>query len=483
MVRNAANGGHTVTVDPTADWGVWEGWGVSLAWWANVFGDRDDLADLLFTDRAVPLLGHELPGLGLTIARYNLGACTWTPAEGHTMVTSRHIPRFKQIEGYWLDGRSDDPDSSSWNWSADPRQRAMLLKARDRGADRLELFSNSPIWWMCRNHNPSGGRLGVPNLPHENFRGHARYLATVAHRAREHWGVTFTSVEPFNEPSTIGDWHAEGKQEGCVILVESQEPIIEYLRQELDVRGLDDVHVAASDETHVNLGDLTWRLMSHDIRKHVGRVNVHGYEYAAGPREQLYHSVRADGKSIWMSEYGGGDESGLDMAHNFLRDMAKLHPVAWTYWQAVDETPGWGFLLGDLNSGALTSVNTKHWVFAQLSRHIRPGMRIVGTDAEHTVTAYDEARQRLVVVTATRDEGMRVTYDLSRFGSVGGGPAGAVRRWLTTTDAGGERYAAHPDDTRLSGPATFTAWVPPRSIQTYEIDGVTLDGHETPSSR
>jgi glycosyl hydrolase family 30 len=469
---NAANE-HTVTVsvDPTVDWGVWEGWGVSLAWWANVFGDRDDLADLLFTDRVVPLLGHDLPGLGLTIARYNLGACTWAPADGRRMVASKHIPRFKQIEGYWLDGRDDDPGSPSWNWSADPRQRAMLVMARDRGADRLELFANSPIWWMCRNHNPSGGPLGAPNLPHGNHQRHARHLATVAHQARDRWGIEFTSVEPFNEPSTLGGWHAEGTQEGCVILVEAQERIIEHLRRELDARGLD-AGIAASDETHVDLADLTWHTMSKNVRKLVGRVNVHGYEYATGPREQLYRSVHAEAKSIWQSEYGGGDENGLDMAHNFLRDMARMHPVAWCYWQAVDETPGWGFLLGDLKAGTLTSANTKHWVFAQLSRHIRPGMRIIGTDAEHTVTAYDRARQRLVLVTASRAGGMRVTYDLSRFDHVGGGPNGSVRRWLTTTDPGGDRYAAHPDDTGLSGPA-FTAWVPPHGIQTYEIDGVT----------
>ncbi len=471
MAGNAASGGgaSTVTVDPSTDWGVWEGWGVSLAWWANVFGERDDLADLVFTDRVVPLLGHDLPGLGMTIARYNLGASTWTPADGHTMVASAHIPRFKQIEGYWLDGRSDEPESSSWDWSADPRQRAMLGKARDRGTDRLELFSNSPIWWQCHNHNPSGGPFGRPNLPHENFQRHARYLATVARYAREHWGIAFTSVEPFNEPSTIGDWRAEGTQEGCVILVESQEPIIGHLRAELDVHGLGDVDVVASDETYVDIGELTWRLMSRETRNLLGRVNVHGYQYAEGVRELLYRSVRDEGRSIWLSEYGDGDATGLEMVRNFLRDMARLHPVAWSYWQVIDETPGWGFLLGDLKAGTLSAVNTKHWVFAQLSRHIRPGMVILGSDAEHTVAAYDQAHRRLVLVTASRAEQLRVTYDLSRFGSVGGG---AVRRWLTTTDEGGERYAAHHDDTGLSGPAEFTASVPPRSIQTYEVDGV-----------
>lgn len=41
--------GYTVSPDPSETFGTWEGWGTSLAWWANVFGDRDDLADAIFT--------------------------------------------------------------------------------------------------------------------------------------------------------------------------------------------------------------------------------------------------------------------------------------------------------------------------------------------------------------------------------------------------------------------------------------------------
>ena len=33
--------GYTVTIDPGTTYGVWEGWGTSLCWWANVFGDDD----------------------------------------------------------------------------------------------------------------------------------------------------------------------------------------------------------------------------------------------------------------------------------------------------------------------------------------------------------------------------------------------------------------------------------------------------------
>src|SRR6266540_1622601 len=115
-----------VVVDPVADFGRWEGWGTSLAWWANVFGDRDDLADLWFTTRTVTYQGTPLPGLGLNIARYNLGACGFTTVQGQRMVVSPNIPRFKQIEGYWQDWSNEDSNSAAWNWSVDARQRAAL---------------------------------------------------------------------------------------------------------------------------------------------------------------------------------------------------------------------------------------------------------------------------------------------------------------------------------------------------------------------
>jgi hypothetical protein len=121
-----------VTPDPAASRGIWEGWGTSLAWWAAVFGNRDDVADLLFTAKTVTLEGQTLPGLDLNIVRYNAGGCSWNEVDGHKIVVSQiYFPR--QMEGFWLDGKSADPQSPSWNWSVDANQRAMMAKARDRG--------------------------------------------------------------------------------------------------------------------------------------------------------------------------------------------------------------------------------------------------------------------------------------------------------------------------------------------------------------
>jgi len=112
----SVNADITTTIDAKSNWGNWEGWGTSLAWWAQQFGDRDDLADVFFTLDQVNFNGKTLPGLGFNIVRYNAGACSWNSIDGESMVLSPNIKRSRQMEGYWLDWTSSDPNSASWNW-------------------------------------------------------------------------------------------------------------------------------------------------------------------------------------------------------------------------------------------------------------------------------------------------------------------------------------------------------------------------------
>ncbi|MFL6072273.1 MAG: glycoside hydrolase, partial [Mycobacteriales bacterium] len=341
-----ARADYAIVVDPATNYGAWEGWGASLSWWAGAFGGDDTLADLFFTRGDVPYGGRVLPGLGLNLARYDVGACTWQPAGGQQarMVASPNIWRVRQTEGYWLDWYSADPGSASWNWAADATQRAMLGKARDRGVNLVEFFSCSPLWWMCLNSNPSGAADGGDNLQSWNYRQHAVYLATVAARARDAWGVPVTSVEPFNEPSASW-WKANGTQEGCHVSPGIQEQVIGYLRTELDARGLTGVAVAASDENSYDAATATWTGFAAATRSRVGRVNVHGYQTSdtGAARRGLYAAVHGAGKTLWQSEYGEGYAHGLYLAYNLSADLRYLHPTAWCYWQPVDAA-SWGLV-------------------------------------------------------------------------------------------------------------------------------------------
>ncbi|MEV5339126.1 glycoside hydrolase [Streptomyces sp. NPDC052676] len=461
----------TITVNPSATYGTWEGWGTSLAWWANVFGAREDFADLYFTMKSVPYGDRTLPGLGLNIARYNLGACSWNSVNGESMVESPNIPAFKQIEGFWQDWRNEDPASSAWDWTADANQRAMLVKATRRGAVS-ELFANSPMWWMCANHNPSGAADGGNNLQTWNYRQHASHLATVAARAKSDWGVSFATVDPFNEPASTW-WTATGTQEGCHMDPSVQAAVLPYLRGELDKRGLTGIRIAASDETSYDVARSTWSAFGPSTKALVSQVNVHGYQGAGGRRDLLYTDVvTTSGKKLWNSETGDGDGTGLTMARNLCYDFRWLHPTAWCYWQVMDPTPGWAMIAYDPATLQPTTVQQKYYVMAQFSRHIRPGMTILDTGVSYAVAALDRAARRLVIVAVnTSTTPQTLTFDLSRFTTVTGGTGGLVPRWNTVT-AGGDQYRSYAD-TRLTGKSVSVPFAA-GAVQTLQVDGVAL---------
>ncbi|MGZ3145766.1 glycoside hydrolase [Lentzea chajnantorensis] len=465
----SAHADQTITVDPGPDHGTWEGWGTSLAWWANVFGDRDDLADLWFTTKTVVYRGQPLPGLGLSIARYNLGACSWNSVNDETMVTSPNIPRFKQIETFWQDWRNTDPASAAWKWAADAKQRAAVVKAAQRGAV-TELFANSPAWWMCANHNPSGAAdANSDNLQTWNQRTHAAHLAEVARQFRDRWGVTFRTISPFNEPAS-DYWSATGRQEGCHFDPATQRVVLQHLRQEMNARGLTGMRIAASDETSYDAARSTWAAFDATTRSVVDQLNVHGYQGSGGRRDLLHTDARSAGKVLWNSEYGDADGTGLSMASNLCLDWRWLHPTAWCFWQVMDPTPAWALISYDPVTLEAGAVQNKLHVLAQFTRHIRPGMRIVSASTGNAATAYDPVARRLVLVCVnTATSAQTTTFDLTRFTTL---PTGQLTRWSTSTTSGSDRYAQRTD-VRLDGKLLRVAFAPGQ-VQTFQLDGVAV---------
>jgi galactan endo-1,6-beta-galactosidase len=459
-------GDPPVVLDPAAAEGRWEGWGTSLSWWAAAFGARDDLADLLFTTGTVNFLGQPAPGLGLNIVRYNLGASSDSEVNGRHMVVGDRLIPAHRIQGFWRDGRSEDPGSFSWDWGVDANQRAVLLAARRRGVDRLELFANSPMWWMCKNGNPAGQEQPFQdNLAPEHFHDFAVYLATVALYARTHWGISFTSIEPFNEPSAKW-WFAGGRQEGCCFSVQSQEAFLPLLRADLDKRGLRGLPIAASDEYTYDDATATWKGFSPAAQALVQRVNVHGYEGGGGRRDLLQGLVSPAGKTLWNSEYGDQYTDGLTMAANLNLDLRYLQPRAWCYWQPFDGD-GWGLIAAQISPRTFQRINPKYYVLAQYTRHIRPGMTILQTNDSDIAAAYDPPARKLVLVICNGvAQPARKEIDISRFHVT----AGHLRRWITEPNAT-SRYEAHD-----GGPVNDTHLnlvLPAESIQTFEITGLT----------
>jgi galactan endo-1,6-beta-galactosidase len=483
--RTAASGGTPaptpIKVDSSQDLGTWEGWGSSLAWWARAIGgtaNADYYADLIYTDKTID--GY--PGLKLNVVRYNVGGGGVNqPRENKGTKLQWQM----DIHGYWADPNSSEP--ATWNWSVDENQRSMMQKARRRGANVFEMFSDSPMWWMNSNRSTAGSSTGGDCLTPENYERFTFYLASVARYSADHWGTKFDSVEPFNEPSA-GWWKYPNRQEGCHFDIETQQKIVESLRQALDREHLDDVAVAAADENNMDAGLNTWNTYSPKSRSLIGLVNVHGYSNGTEPyhgpnRFELRHA--AGKKRLWQSEYGDGDASGYTLARQIIRDLKELRPNAWVYWQPVEpDVPeyGWGLINANYidtddqitsEKTPLVRINRKFYVYGQFTRYLRPGYQVIGIDEPNSIAAYDRASHKLIIVTVTGNAPEETKLDLSSFSVL----SDKVQLIATTTVPDGDvpDWKQHIETVKIDNRGDqklVTSHLYPKSIYTYAIEDV-----------
>lgn len=95
------------------------------------------------TEYVVDLIFDQSKGLGFNIARYNIGG-------GADLKFDTNMRPFADLPGFKA---SADVD---YDWSADKRQRQVLLGAKARGANLFEAFSNSPPPWMTQSGSVTG---------------------------------------------------------------------------------------------------------------------------------------------------------------------------------------------------------------------------------------------------------------------------------------------------------------------------------------
>jgi O-glycosyl hydrolase len=374
-----------------------QGWGVSLCWWANVVGgysNRDEYADLIF-DR-----------LKLNIVRYNIGGGE-NPNGPGTMQFRAVVPGF-------------EPKPGVWDWDADQNQRWMLKAALKRGVNRVEAFANSPPYWMTVSGSVTGAVGGTNNLKVASERDFAIYLAEVLKHLSRLDGVTFNSITPLNEPSSSW-WPFGGHQEGCKIDAVQQERVINLLSRELDRRGLHPL-IDAPEENDEQSGINSLNVYSADCLAHVGQISTHSY----GPNnpEGLSSLAASLHKPLRQTEYGDGETSGLKLARRIRDDLTQLRPISWCYWQGADYS-GWGLLGNRLSENGRTKyrITKKFHVFEQFTRFLRPGCQIIDCSDTNSVAGYDPSSKSLAIVTVndgTND--FEKTFDLSSFATVGNDP-------------------------------------------------------------
>jgi O-glycosyl hydrolase len=417
-----------------------DGWGVSLCWWANVVGgytNREEYADLAFKQ------------LGLNIVRYNIGGGE-NPARSNTMEFRARVPGFQPAPG-------------KWDWSADANQRWMLRAAVARGVNHVVAFANSPPHWMTQSGSVTGARRGRDdNMLPEFEAPFADYLATVVSNLTVVDGVRFDTVTPMNEPSASW-WELGHRQEGTHMSVAQQQRMINLLRGAMDRHGVRATIVASEDNDErstfecVSAYDAsTWSNVSHIVT----------HTYTANDSARLRQLAERTRKPLWVSEYGDGERSGLLLARRIRNDIIEKRAQAWIYWQFADNAGAWGLVNNRLNGrDSSYRLTRKFHVMSQFSRFIRPGCQIVQADDGDSLAAYDADKRELTIVCVNDRREMRTTtFHLNGVKVVVGG---LVSSYRTSQD---EEVAQQSPLAMADG--RFTAILPARSVTTLVIPGL-----------
>ena len=474
-----------LSIDPTKgspfNNGIFEGWGTSLCWWANRIGYSDVLAQ-----KAADLLYNAETGLGMNIARYNIG--------GGDDPTHHHITRTdSMMPGFWvIDETTGEP---VFDGTQDENQRNVLLRVMEAcGSDFIaEAFSNSPPYYMTESGCSSGATsASANNLRADQVDAFAEYLAQVVLYYKENYGVTFQSISPMNEPNTAY-WEAYSpKQEGChVSSGESQSAILLATQKALEKKGLGDILLVGTDETSTVMAATSFKKLSEEAKAALDRIDTHSYK--VGKLDELQALAAENGKNLWMSEVDGdytlGKDSGemgagLWLANKMISDIQGLMPSAWILWQGIDNHVSsegymgnqdfgmpdlsrgyWGLTVVDHDNQEIT-LTKKYYAFGQLSRYIRPGYRILTTTNAGLLAAYSDEEQKLVIVAVNTEETDReVGFSLDGF-RYEGGTAAVIRT------SNSENWAELPGIPVQTDMVRTT--LAPYSITTFVVENITI---------
>ena len=229
-----------VTPNPWYANGPFDGWGTSLAWFANATGNygeegfvtnrnkisKEAYAKALENGKQLREAFYESifgeDGLDLNMARYNIGG-------GNATDVAYGYPFMRQgaaVPGYWADTISgvaakqankdqvaeafDPSDDAHYDWDKGASQEWWLKHGLETGdLDHVEMFANSAPWFLTESGYATGGyNSGDNNLADpEKF---AQYMVKVTDHLEETYGFEADTIEPFNESET-GYWGTPGK--------------------------------------------------------------------------------------------------------------------------------------------------------------------------------------------------------------------------------------------------------------------------------
>jgi O-glycosyl hydrolase len=447
----------TYMVNPQVVRQHFDGWGVSLCWWAGQCGKWSDEK---ITEIVKWLVSPT--GLNYTHFRYNIGGGD-DPENSHCDL--HHMGRGKglraEMEGF------KDFSGDEYHWDRDAAQRKIMLKIKELRPDAVfEAFSNSCPYYMtysgCCSGNVDGGK---DNLKPEYYEEFAHYLVDVCKHYKDEYGIEFKTLEPFNE-SVTNFWYANGPQEGCHFDYASQIKFIRVLEPILKASGLSTV-ISASDETNIGLSVEGFKQYKNaGVLSKVGQWNTHTYSGNNADRSRLAFLAHQSDMPLWMSETGSGGNGiggNLSMAQRLLDDMRYIQPEAWIDWQYMEEANDqWCTIRGSFAGQTYAKVKN-YYVRQQCSRFIKHGYDIITSPCPKTLAAVNAARDTLVLVVL--NEGTKAIHniDLSLFPDL---PAlTSIKAYRTSAS---ENLTSTKSGVTLNG-SEMKVIMPAQSIMTFII--------------
>lgn len=389
-----------------------DGWGVSLCWWANMCGKWDDKK----IDEIVSWMVSPT-GLNYSHFRYNIGGGD-DPENKHC--DPHHMGKGKglraEMEGF------KDFSGDEYHWDRDEAQRKIMLKIREKRPDAVfEAFSNSCPYYMTYSGCVSGSvDGGSDNLKPEYYEEFAHYLVDVCKHYKDEYGIEFKTLEPFNE-SVTGFWYANGVQEGCHFDYDSQVKFVKVLKPILEESGLKTV-ISASDETNVGLAVNGYKAFKNaGALPLLGQWNTHTYSGSNADRVHMAFLAHQDNMPLWMSEVGAGGNGiggNLALAQKLFDDMRYLQPETWIDWQYMEEANDqWCTIRGSFSEQSYYKVKN-FYVRQQCSRFIKRGYNIVASLNDQSLAAMNEAQDTLVLVLLNEGSDVYHSIDLSQLESM-----------------------------------------------------------------
>ena len=310
----------------------------------------------------------------------------------------------------------------------------------------------------------------------------ADYLTEVVNHFRDAWGITFTYVDPLNEPSVVA-WTTSGTQEGNVFDPTGQNEIILRSGASLASSAPTGPSLAAPDDWSPGLTNTNFNSYSASAKDYVSAITTHTYGTSPADATALRNTAAAYGKVLWLSEFGtSGDlkvanprhvEPAINLALRIVGDLNGLRPSAWVLWDGIEswevneqQKVSWGAIWARYLSGNEEwTVAKQYYGYKNFTGFIRPGYRIIASGDSQTVAAYDAATRQLVLVTYNNATSPRsITYDLSRFGAI---------NTATPYRTSSHQNLAKLANVSLTG-KQLAVTLPKKSVTTYLMTNVTV---------